>query len=66
MRRQHVTTSGAVHVTVDNDARAPVIRGIGLERLHVTGATITWTTNESSTSQVEYGSTTAYGTDDAR
>jgi len=43
------------------DTTPPVISGITAGTLTSTSATITWTTDEASTSQVEYGPTTAYG-----
>jgi hypothetical protein len=39
----------------------PVISGVAASNVSYVGATITWTTNVSSDSQVEYGRTTAYG-----
>jgi hypothetical protein len=43
------------------DTTPPVISGVSSSHLSGTGATITWTTNEPSDSQVEYGTTTGYG-----
>jgi len=43
------------------DTTAPVISAIAAGTLTMTGAVITWTTNELADSQVEYGATTAYG-----
>src|SRR5204863_83880 len=43
------------------DATPPVISGITVSNLAATSATIAWTTNEASDTQVEYGLTTAYG-----
>jgi hypothetical protein len=40
----------------------PVISAIAASNVTATGATITWTTDVASSSQVEYGTTTAYGT----
>jgi purple acid phosphatase-like protein len=42
-------------------AGAPVISGVAVGSITSSGATITWTTDQASTSQVEYGTTTAYG-----
>src|SRR4029077_13078681 len=42
------------------DTTPPVISGVTASPTG-TGAVITWTTNEPSTSQVEYGTTSAYG-----
>jgi hypothetical protein len=58
----NVTTSAAVSVTVTNDTTLPVISGVNATSVTANAATITWTTNEASDSQVEYGTTTAYGT----
>ncbi|WP_144658627.1 galactose oxidase-like domain-containing protein [Paenarthrobacter nicotinovorans] len=43
------------------DTTAPVISAVSAGTPGASGATITWTTDETSTSQVEYGTTTAYG-----
>ncbi|MBI3812622.1 MAG: hypothetical protein HY283_10560 [Nitrospirae bacterium] len=43
------------------DTTPPVISGITASNITNTGAVITWTTNETANSQVEYGTTTAYG-----
>jgi hypothetical protein len=43
------------------DATPPVISAVAASNVADTTATITWTTNESSDSQVEYGTTTSYG-----
>ena len=43
------------------DTTPPVISGVSSSGLSASGATINWTTNEASDSQVEYGLTTAYG-----
>jgi hypothetical protein len=53
--------SATVTVTVANDTTAPVVSGVLASSITPKGATITWTTDEASTSQVEYGRTTAYG-----
>jgi len=47
-------------VTVSN-LTAPVISGVTASAVLYSTATINWTTNEASDSQVEYGPTTAYG-----
>ena len=49
------------HGTTTRDRIAPVISSVSATSLTTTGATIQWTTNENSTSQVEYGISTAYG-----
>jgi hypothetical protein len=55
------TTSTAVTVTVSNDSTPPVISGVAASAVTSVAATISWTTNEVSDSQVDYGVTTAYG-----
>src|SRR5438445_4000470 len=42
-------------------SNAPVISGVTVTSLSATSATIQWTTNTASDSQVEYGLTTSYG-----
>src|SRR5207249_1370685 len=57
------TTAVATPVTVANgDVTPPLISAAQASAVSSTGATVTWTTNESSDSQVEYGQTTGYGT----
>ena len=58
------TTSGAVSVTVNNtvDTTPPVISGVAASGITSSEATIVWTTNEPADSRVNYGLTTAYGT----
>jgi len=58
------TTNGdlkEVDLTASLDINAPVISDISASNITGTGATISWTTDEKATSQVEYGTTTAYG-----
>lgn len=43
------------------DTVVPTISNVAASDITETGATITWTTNEASDSQVEYGTTTSYG-----
>jgi hypothetical protein len=59
----NIETPGAgVTVTVtSNDTTPPTISGVQATFITTTGATIGWTTNEASNTQVEYGTTTAYG-----
>src|SRR5882672_3352499 len=54
-------TGAAVTVTVSNDTTPPVISAVTVSSITSSGATIGWTTNEASDSEVEYGLTTAYG-----
>jgi RHS repeat-associated protein len=51
----------SIRLEVERDTTAPVISNVAAGGITATGATITWTTNENSDSQVEYGTTTAYG-----
>jgi chitodextrinase len=51
------TTQSATPV----DTTAPTISAITKSGITTSGATISWTTNENSDTQVEYGLTTAYG-----
>jgi hypothetical protein len=43
------------------DATAPVLSAMTAGSITSSSATITWTTNEASSTQVEYGTTTSYG-----
>lgn len=47
------------------DTTAPIISGVSSGAITDSSATITWTTDESSDSTVEYGPTTAYGSSQA-
>lgn len=54
--------ASTVAITVANaDTTPPAITGVTATNLSSVGATITWTTNEPATSQVDYGTTMAYG-----
>src|SRR6267378_1740967 len=55
------TTSTAVIVTVSNDTTPPVISAVSASGISSSAATISWTTDEASDTQVEYGLTLAYG-----
>jgi hypothetical protein len=62
----NLTISGPVIVTVVGgtgaaDTLAPTISNVAASGITTSAATIAWTTNEASDSQVEYGTTTAYG-----
>ncbi len=60
----NTATATTVAVTVSNsilDITPPVISAVVSANVSSTGATITWTTNEASDSQVDYGPTTSYG-----
>ncbi|MCG3115418.1 MAG: DNRLRE domain-containing protein [Candidatus Manganitrophus sp. SA1] len=47
------------------DTTPPVISGIGVGGVGSSGATLSWSTNEPADTQVEYGTTPAYGTSTA-
>jgi hypothetical protein len=51
-----------VAVTVVGDTAPPVISSVQATGLSATSATVTWSTDEASDSQIDYGPTTAYGT----
>ncbi len=57
------TTSG--NFTFTTTAAAPVISLVTATAITTTSATITWTTDQATTSQVNYGTTTAYGSQSA-
>jgi hypothetical protein len=43
------------------DTTAPVLSGLGVASVTASGVTVTWQTNESSSTQVQFGATTSYG-----
>jgi hypothetical protein len=49
-------STGAISVTT-----APIILGVMAKSVQSTSATLTWTTDEAATTQVEYGTSLAYG-----
>jgi hypothetical protein len=51
-----------LRLTAPTGGSGPVISGVGATSITTSGATINWTTDVGTTSQVEYGPTTAYGT----
>jgi hypothetical protein len=51
-----------IAITATADTTAPVISAISATSITSSGATIIWTTDDFSDSQVEYGPTTSYGT----
>src|SRR5206468_2249865 len=61
----NTTTSASVNLTIANDSTPPTISSVQTSGVTATGAAVTWTTNESSDSQVEYGPTIAYGSSTA-
>ena len=60
-------SSNSVIITEETvaDTTAPVISNVQTDSIGINTATITWTTDEASTSQVEYGLTSAYGSSTA-
>ena len=56
------SATASVTVTVNNPIVLPVISGVTAGSITSSGATINWSTDQASTSQVAYGTTTAYGT----
>jgi len=57
--------SGIFRLNVAGDSTAPVIGGVAASNIIASGATISWTTNEASDTQVEYGTSTSYGSTSA-
>lgn len=55
------STFGKVSVTGAGDTVAPVISSVAVGAANQNGASVTWTTDEPSDSQIEYGTSTAYG-----
>ena len=47
------------------DPTPPVISGVGSRDVNQNGATVSWTTNEPATSQIDYGATSSYGSSTA-
>jgi hypothetical protein len=58
----NLATSGDfTFTTATPDTTAPTISAVQATNVTSNGATITWTTNEAADTQVEYGTTTGYG-----
>jgi hypothetical protein len=57
----NIGASATVVVSSGADVTAPVISGVSASSVTASGVTITWATDESSDTQVEYGTTTGYG-----
>jgi hypothetical protein len=55
----NVTVTGAA------DTTPPAISGITVGAVSVNGTNISWTTNEPASSQIDYGTTTSYGSSTA-
>jgi type VI protein secretion system component Hcp len=58
----NLATSGDSVFTTAPDTTGPTITGVTSSGVTVNSATITWTTNEAADTQVEYGTSTSYGT----
>ena len=54
-------TDGTVTVLTSSDTTPPTISAVASSGITSSGATITWTTNEASDSQIDYGTTSSYG-----
>ena len=54
-------TSGSVTVNMPADTAPPVISSVTAVEITQAAARVTWTTNEAADTQVEYGTTAAYG-----
>ncbi|MBF0502216.1 MAG: fibronectin type III domain-containing protein [Candidatus Riflebacteria bacterium] len=55
------TASSSDYIFSTLDVTAPVLQSFAVSNIGSATASITWTTDEPSTSQVDYGTTTAYG-----
>src|SRR3972149_2475976 len=55
------SNEASMTITGTSDTTAPVLSNIMTGSITSTSAVITWTTDEQSTSQIEYGTTTSYG-----
>ncbi len=54
-------TNGRYTLTVASDTTPPQVTNVASSGINQTAAIITWTTDETSTSQIEYGPTASYG-----
>ncbi len=54
-------SSASANATFTTAPKAPTISAISATGITVSSVTITWTTDQASTSQVDYGTTSAYG-----
>lgn len=54
-------TNFAINLALPLDSTPPIISNVGTSNLTDTAVTIRWTTDENSTSAVDYGLTTSYG-----
>ncbi len=55
------STANTFNTSAPADTTPPVISNVQITNITTSSVTIIWTTNEASTSQVEYGLTTSYG-----
>jgi hypothetical protein len=55
------TGTASVSVTISNGASGPAISGVAAGSITASSASISWTTNTASDSQVNYGTATTYG-----
>src|SRR5207253_4723322 len=60
-----VTATATVTVKSVGDTRPPVISAVASSGITANAATVTWTTDEASDTQADYGTTTAYGSSTA-
>jgi hypothetical protein len=56
-----ISASATVVVSANTDTTPPVISGVAASNITASGVTISWNTNEPGDTQVEYGTTSAYG-----
>lgn len=58
-----LTATNSISLSVNNSTgmQEPLISGVSVNSITSSGATVVWTTDENSTSQVQYGRTVAYG-----
>ena len=61
----NTATSGDFTFTTSRDGTPPAISGVAADSITASAATIRWTTDEASDTQVEYGLTTRYGSSTA-
>jgi len=62
----NISASATVMVTSGADVTPPVISSVSSSNITATGVAINWNTDEPSDTQVEYGTSTAYGSSSTR
>jgi len=62
----NISASATVMVTSGADVTPPVISSVSSSSITATGVAISWNTDEPSDTQVEYGTSTAYGSSSTR